>query len=240
MLFALWTSARSALSLSGVTRPAGRLSALTLPARPEGCRARSPKRSPRIGARPLGASRGLPAPPDPPGWSHYCGGHGTRSPIPRALRLESPGSQAYARDPRPPARRLRHPDHGPPRPPDRGADPDRPLAVDERPQPRRGLPGAARPVPRSHLGGGSRGPDRRDRGGDQTGRHLEGQVRADQGDPACHHRHPGPRLLIATRCALPRLARRSERPRRPALPDPAPGRRAQDGRLRAALRARHA
>ena len=86
------------------------------------------------------------------------------------------------RGPRPSSPRIRDPPGQATRPSDRRADPDGALAIDQRPKPGRRLSGAARAV--SFVGRGPGRAGRRDRGDDPPRRHFEGQVGADQVDPA--------------------------------------------------------
>ena len=112
---------------------------------------------------------------------------------PRVAARPAPG----ARDPRRLGASTAAP-AAPPRAAARGADPHRALAEHERPQPRRRLRAPARALPL--LGGGARRAGRGDRGGDPAGRHLEGQVGADPGDPA---RDPATRRTWLARATLP-------------------------------------
>ena len=134
-----------------------------------------------------------------------------------------------ARAARAPARDLRRAGHGAARRPARRARPDRALAVDERPQPRRRLPAPARPASRPGRRCATR-PSRRSR---------------RRSGPAASRRSSRRRIQAILRRA--RTTRSTSRgcatrrsPRRSAYLVALPGRRAQDGGVRAAVRLRPA
>ena len=135
----------------------------------------------------------------------------------RPIPFNAADARARAPRPRAPARDLRHPERRRRTATARRADPDRPLADHERPQPRRRLPAPARAL-RTDWDGGARRAARGGRGGDPAGRHLEGQVGADPGDPARDRRAAATSTGCATRrsresrdylCALPGVGRKT-------------------------------